>query len=130
MSFADEIAVRTLWGEARGEPPEGQFAVAHVLRNRVKDGRWGHTAGLVCLAPMQFSCWNASDPNRAKMLGLDDADSVLASCRAAWLQSASDSDPTQGACFYYADSLKYDPSWAATMTETIHIGHHHFLKDR
>lgn len=59
----------TLWGETRGEPIEGQIAVACVIRNRVladigKDGKpdwWGEGYRGVCLAPRQFSCWAPED---------------------------------------------------------------------
>jgi len=47
----------TLYGEARSEPINGQCAVAAVIRNRVADGRWGHTYESVVCAPWQFSCW-------------------------------------------------------------------------
>ena len=67
-SFETSCAIRTIWGEARGEGEPGMTAVAHVLLNRLKDGRWGTALGSVCLAPYQFSCWNIGDPNRARML--------------------------------------------------------------
>lgn len=60
------VAALTLYGECRGEPLEGQQAVAWVIRNRAewKPGQWwGNTVERVCLKPSQFSCWNASDPN-------------------------------------------------------------------
>ena len=67
-----DIAARTIWGEARGEGPEGMRAVAHVIANRAtKGGWWGDTLWSVCLKPWQFSCWNLSDPNRQKLLDLD-----------------------------------------------------------
>lgn len=33
-----EVAARTVWGEARGEPPEGRLAVARVIVNRWRAG--------------------------------------------------------------------------------------------
>ena len=45
-----------LYGEARGEPVEGQIAVANVINNRVKDRRWGTTVHSVLGAWAQFSC--------------------------------------------------------------------------
>lgn len=54
---------RTLWGEARGEPIEGQVAVAWVIRNRADGARFaGQLLGRegavahVCLTLWQFSC--------------------------------------------------------------------------
>jgi len=50
-----DVLARTLWGEARGEGPAGQVAVAWTIRNRVNDGRakswWGEGYTGVCKAP-------------------------------------------------------------------------------
>ena len=129
MGFSDEIAIRTIWGEARGEPSQGKLAVAHVLLNRLNDGRWGSTAAMVCLWPSQFSCWAVNDPNRMKICALDDADPALLLCQQAWQQANlfNAPDPTQGAKFYYADSMATPPLWATRMTETAHIGSQHYL---
>lgn len=74
---------RTIWGEARGEPLEGQIAVAQVILNRWEHGpdKWwnsgrieaqrGTIAG-TCLSPWQFSCWNDGDPNLPKLQKLDE----------------------------------------------------------
>lgn len=61
----EELLARLVWGEARGESIEGKLAVAHVVLNRVKSGRYGGKGGVkgVALKPWQFSCFNASDPN-------------------------------------------------------------------
>lgn len=56
-----EVLTLTIHGEARGEPIEGQIAVACVIRNRVNKL---NTFKGICLAPKQFSCWNQNDPNR------------------------------------------------------------------
>ena len=53
-----DIVARTLFGEARGEGPLGMRAVAHVIRNRVRDKRWRDTYAEVCLRSKQFSAWN------------------------------------------------------------------------
>ncbi len=55
-----EILTLTIYGEARGEPIEGQIAVGCVIRNRTN----GKGFSQVCLAPKQFSCWNEHDSNR------------------------------------------------------------------
>ena len=60
-----EIMAKTIYGEARGETREGQIAVACVIFNRFRSGKWfsAKTLAGVCLKPLQFSCWNKSDPN-------------------------------------------------------------------
>jgi N-acetylmuramoyl-L-alanine amidase len=49
----------TLFGEARGESPQGRIAVANVIGNRAKGrkGPWSAALRAVCLQPYQFSCW-------------------------------------------------------------------------
>lgn len=51
-----QLTVITLYGEARGEPVEGQIAVAHVIRNRVLRGDWGASRTAVIGSWAQFSC--------------------------------------------------------------------------
>jgi len=60
-----EIMAKTIYGEARGESRQGQKAVACVIFNRFRSGKWfaAKTLAGVCLKPLQFSCWNKSDPN-------------------------------------------------------------------
>lgn len=59
------------WGEARGEPIEGQVAVMHVIRNRYLTGeRYGRGWHGVMLRPKQFSCLNPGDPNLEQILDL------------------------------------------------------------
>src|SRR5262249_10289780 len=96
------IMARTVYGEARCEPPEGQLAVAHVILNRVQSAvRWGSNIGEVCLKRWQFSCWNPGDRNRELLsrLGLDDA--ALLACTKICLDALSGiPDPTSGATRY------------------------------
>ena len=54
-----------IWAEARGEPVEGQVAVAWVVRRRVERRRSTYSAQI--LSPYQFSAFNPTDPNRAKI---------------------------------------------------------------
>lgn len=130
MSFNDQVAARTIWQEARNQGAEGMRAVAHVIRNRIKNGRWGAVPATVCLWPMQFSGWRPVDPNYAPACALADDDPALAPCLDAWTASENEDDPTDGACFYHADSMVPIPSWARSMVETAHIGRHIFYRDK
>ena len=56
-----DIAIRTILGEAIGESPQGQAAVAHILLNRARDPRWPSTVHEVAMQPNQFSAWNAAN---------------------------------------------------------------------
>lgn len=130
MTFALEVAARTVWGECRGEPIAGQRAVAHVLANRLTDGRWGSSLSSVCLAPYQFSCWRPDDPNLVKMAALDDGDPSLATF-GAFIEAAlaGETDPTDGATFYYSVTQILPPEWAKTGAFTVQIGKHKFYRD-
>lgn len=131
MTFSRDIAARTLWAEARGEPEDGQRAVAHVMVNRVKDGRWGPNLASVCLAPLQFSAWNSRDPNRLAMAKLPDDDMILTKLAGMIAAAATgEPDPTGGALFYYNPDSVEAPSWAAEMIQVAKIGHHLFFKER
>lgn len=123
-AFHDGIAARTVWGESRGESDLGKLAVACVIRNRIKSGRWGKTPAAVCLAPYQFSCWMPRDPNFRKMLDLDENDLDLAKCSFAWASSDAGVDPTMGALHYL---VKGTPaSWEIGHEPAVTIGHHAF----
>ena len=125
---AVDIVARTIWGEARGEGDTGMQAVADVIVNRVANpGWWGTDFISVCLAPSQFSCWNAGDPNATLAASVTADDPAFADA----LQIASAAvagtlpDITGGATSYFNPAGGI-PSWAASMTETAQIGHHVF----
>jgi spore germination cell wall hydrolase CwlJ-like protein len=131
---ADTLA-RTIWGEARGEGAAGMAAVAAVVMNRVRiaaahGGRywWGKDAEGVCRAQAQFACWNPGDPNRAKLLAVDDGDAefrvalgIAANALAGRLQ-----DPTLGATSYKVASLPWPHDWGPPRQPLITIGKHAF----
>ena len=56
ISESDKIMIaKVIWQEARGEPYEGQKAVAEVILNRVLYGYWGDSVTDVVYARNQFS---------------------------------------------------------------------------
>jgi N-acetylmuramoyl-L-alanine amidase len=130
MTWDEQVASRTLWGECRGEPEEGQRAVAHVLWNRMRDGRWGKSLAAVCLARLQFSCWNPSDEQRPLMAVLSDSNPMLQKLAGILAGAEKGTDPTGGALFYYSDSMIVPPKWAQGMTFLRKIGHHSFYTDK
>lgn len=136
MTFDEQVAVRTLAQEARGEPRDGQLAVAHVLLNRVKDGRWGKTLASVCLWHGQFSGWWSPrgkpaklDPNFEYACTVADDDITLIRMLAVLNEARTGADFTNGANHYFADSIA-PPPWAASMTFRTKIGHHLFYTDK
>lgn len=125
-----EVLAKTIYGEARGEPEEGQYAVGATVINRLSMHTWyGDTVTGVCLKPYQYSCWLRSDPNYQKLIVMDDSDPLLR----PFINIAEEiingaNDPTKGATHYYAVSIP-PPAWIANATFTVQIGHHRFYKD-
>jgi len=137
MNDLDTMA-RTIWAEARGEGVAGMEAVAAVIINRVKadlgnDGKpdwWGEGVAGVCRKPWQFSCWNAHDPNRDKLLTVTDRD--------PWFRHALEiarraiagelPDPTGGATHYLVDRLADVTEWAKGRAPVAKIGGHWFYR--
>ena len=114
--------------EARGEPAAGLLAVAHVIQNRVRSGRYPDSfcevvteARSVGLHRCQFSFF--CDGKRE---AIDDDVAWLAS-RVIAEASLHVNDITEGATHYHSTSV--DPAWASSMTVTIKIGDHIFYSD-
>jgi N-acetylmuramoyl-L-alanine amidase len=126
-----EILARTGFGEARGQDFKGQLAVAWVVRNRAaRPQRFSQTIAGVCLAPVQFSCWNRSDPTFVRMVTVTLPDPAYATALAAAATVLTDHalDPTGGADHYCATSIP-TPPWARLMHRTVQIGDHVFYKE-
>lgn len=130
-----DILARTLFGEARGERRAGLEAVAAVVLNRVARAEarggywWGRSVAEVCLKPWQFSCWNADDPNRVRVVTVAEGDPVFDQCRAV-ARRAMDGrldDPTDGATHYHV--LGLIPRWARGLEPCAIIGRHLFYND-
>lgn len=105
--------------EARGEPPLGQAAVAHVVLNRVRSSRFPDTVCEVVHQPRQFTdlplnyspqgpSWTAA----VEVAGLSYIGFV--------------EDPTNGALWFYAQD-KVTPWWAEFKIATARIGGHTFM---
>jgi len=132
MNFRDlEIMARTIWGEARGEPYNGQVAVGDVIMNRTRHPkRWANTVRGVCRQKWQFATWLDHDAvhaaNKRKMLDVTLEDESLRRAVRACLD-AYDDDITEGSDHYYADTIE-PPPWTKNMTFTRKIGHHLFFR--
>lgn len=82
LDDAIDLVARTLYGEARREPPETRVAIAEVVYNRAiqRSPRFGLSVEAVCRQPDQFSCWNPGDPNRGRTLSISLCDPEIADC--------------------------------------------------
>lgn len=123
----------TLYGEARGEGYDGQVAVANVVMNRVAlaavHAHFGNgDVTSCCLAPWQFSCWNANDPNLKVIQSVDATDPIFAQCLTIAGQAIANTlaDTTNGATFYYAKGSPV-PAWARGRSPCADIGRHLFF---
>jgi hypothetical protein len=117
----EQCLATAVFYEARGETLEGQLAVAQVILNRTKSGRYPPTICAVVTQPAQFSfvrgghlpsvdrkdeCWH-------KALAIADVA----------LKNEAASLPAD-VLWYHATYV--DPRWNKTMTRTVQIGSHIF----
>jgi hypothetical protein len=121
---------RNIYFEARGEGSRGQYAVAAVTLNRVRDKRWSDGICGVVYQKKQFS-WTISRP-ASRPTVIDD--------RAAWQRAAEVAvlslvglapDYSQGATHYVApERLRRMPVWTSAMTVSHRIDGHVFFADQ
>lgn len=111
----------TVYHEARGEPVEGQNAVAHVVMNRVADKRWSSNVCEVTRQRRQFS-W----VRRANPLPDDEKAWNTAVVIANAALEGRSMDSTKGATHYH--SIWIMPRWARKMKPTKGIGNHVFYR--
>ena len=116
-----------IYFEARNEPREGQFAVAHVVMNRVADKRFPDTACKVIRQGgervrhrCQFSWWCDGLSDRPRNRRVWERAQVMAQ-DVYWGRSE---DPTQGALWYHADYVM--PYWGRVFERGPKIGRHIF----
>jgi cell wall hydrolase len=124
-----DYLIRTIAFEASGEPEEGKAAVAHVILNRERSGRWGDNIKDVVTHPWQFEPWMT---RRSEIEKLSPDDPRYRD--AAWIADAvltgQMPDPTAGATHFLNPTVVRQrrggslPSWARG--EGQPIGRHTF----
>ena len=115
----DVLLAMLVWGEARGESAQGRLAVAHVPLTRLARRRESGKKGLLTLreqilSPFQFSCFNANDPNRGRLVRPVESDG-LASWVACWTSAMAalmgrNENPVPGATHYVVSRLWSRPT--------------------
>ncbi|AIQ53266.1 spore cortex-lytic enzyme [Paenibacillus sp. FSL R7-0331] len=110
-----KIMANAVYGESRGEPFEGQVAVAAVILNRVKSPSFPNTPSGVIFQPGAFTAVADGqiylEPNEQ--------------ARKAVQQALNGWDPS-GGCLYYFNPKTATSKWIWTRPQVITIGEHIF----
>jgi hypothetical protein len=128
-----DITIRTVWGEARNQPPIGWIAVAWVIRRRATwdpPAWWGHTPADCCQKSWQFSSWLVNDPNRAKMVALGTDDPLYGQIKQVVLGvfQGTITDPTRGCTQYKVNGSFASWDKAVDNVDPIVVGSHNFWR--
>lgn len=111
------LLARLVNGEARGEPYEGQVAVAAVILNRVKSPKFPNTIASVIYQKSQFSCVTDGQFNEP----IEENSTVYKAAQ----EAMNGADPTNGALYFYNPS-KTKSKWLFSLPTTMTIGKHVF----
>ena len=104
-----------VYGEARGEPYEGQVAVAAVILNRIEDSEFPNSISGVIFQPGAFTA-------------VDDGQIWLtpnARAKEAVLDALNGWDPTENALYYF-NPVTATSDWIWTRPQIKTIGKHIF----
>lgn len=111
------LMANAVYGEARGEPYEGQVAVAAVILNRVRDSRFPNTVSGVIFEPLAFTAVSDGqmwlEPDETALRAVQDAIN-------GW-------DPTNGLVYYYNPATATS-KWMHARTPIKQIGKHVFVR--
>lgn len=114
-----QLMARAVNGEARGEPYEGQVAVAAVILNRVKSSSFPNSISGVIYQPGAFTAVSDGQIN----VPIAEGSTVYKACQDAmngW-------DPTGGALYYFnPDTATNKWIWSRPLIKQI--GKHRFCK--
>ncbi|HEX3941374.1 MAG TPA: cell wall hydrolase [Acidobacteriaceae bacterium] len=125
-NFSVAAAALCAWREARGEGADGIRGVLHVIANRATlEGKsWAE----IIYAKWQFSSMTAVGDPQLDLVPKQ-PDLIFEQCHelAELIFDNGEADITLGATHYFADSIP-PPAWAATMKQTVKIGHHTFYR--
>ena len=112
-----DYLIRTIAFEASSEPAMAKIAVAYVVLNRKKSGRWGDNIKAVVTHPGQFEPWTTKR-REIETLSSDDPRYQSAAIIADAVLSGRTPDPTAGATHFLNPTIVRErrsgelPSWA------------------
>jgi len=111
------LLAHLVYGEARGEPYEGQVAVAAVVLNRVRDHRFPKTIAGVIYQPRAFT---AVDDGQINLTPNETAYRAARDALNGW-------DPSNGALYYFNPATATS-KWIWSRPQIKRIGKHIFCK--
>jgi N-acetylmuramoyl-L-alanine amidase len=111
------IMANAVYGESRGEPYEGQVAVAAVILNRISSPSFPKTASGVIFQPGAFT---AVADGQIWLTPNDLAQKAVQDALGGW-------DPT-GGCIYYFNPATATSKWIWSRPQVKTIGKHIFCK--
>lgn len=112
-----KIMANAVYGESRGEPFEGQVAVAAVILNRVKSPTFPDTPSAVIFEPRAFT---AVADGQIWLTPNESATKAVKNALNGW-------DPT-GGCTYYFNPDTATSGWIWTRPQVKKIGKHIFCR--
>lgn len=130
--FDRDIAIRTIWGEARNQGDNGMAAVAHVMMNRLASGNYGKSLSEIALAKNQFEPWgNAATKKAMEKLSPSSPEYKRIGSILDQVMTGHLPDITNGADMFYAPKAqaamgRKPPSWG-TGTPIARVGDHDFF---
>lgn len=125
-----QCLTEALYFEARGEPIEGQYAVAEVILNRVDHANFPDTlCGVITQGTgRQFACQFTYTCDGRPEEMTDTAAMHRLGLIARIMIDGAPRDLTAGATHYHADFV--NPRWASVYPQTADIGIHHFYRQQ
>lgn len=129
LSTGERCLAQAVYFEARGEPFEGQLAVAQVVLNRVRDERYPNE---ICAVVFENETWR----HRCQFSFACDGRSDRPKDLSAWLNAIKTArmvgtgqlrDVTYASTHYHAEYV--EPEWAERFHRTVKIGRHYFYRN-
>ena len=112
-----DLLSRLIYGEARGEPYEGQVAVGAVVLNRVKSSSFPNTVSGVIY---QSGAFDVVKDGQINLTPNSTAKKAAQDALNGW-------DPSYGSIYYFNPSTATN-AWIWSRPMTVTIGNHRFCK--
>lgn len=111
------LMANAVYGESRGEPYEGQVAVAAVILNRVENSSFPNSVSGVIYQPGAFT---AVSDGQINLTPNENAKKAVMDALSGW-------DPTSN-CIYYFNPDTATSEWIWSRPQVVTIGQHIFCK--